>query len=115
MIVIVITEVKKISTARMNKNSKSTWLAIVEACCGMNGRFFRKLGRAGLPMRAVPLAPEHHQHEAAERQHRRDSAHPHYVHDHRAVFPARRVVVVAVERERIYDRANALLRTLHHC
>src|SRR3954470_139846 len=111
MMVIPISDEKKMSTARMNTKSKSTWLAMVEACCGMNGRLVRKLGRVRLPSF---VTPQHHEHEAAEHEHGGDGSHADHVHRDQAVLPARGIVVVAVERERVHDSADALLRGLDH-
>src|SRR4051812_33501616 len=108
MMVMAMTVEKNTSTERTKRDSKSTWLATVEACSGMKGRLERNLGMPGLSSRGVhAIAAEHHQHEGAQREHGGDRPDAHDVHDDGTVFPARRIVVVAVERERVDDGANA--------
>src|SRR6185295_4744064 len=106
---------KKIATASRKKYSASTRDAIVDAASGKSGVpvHMRLEPRApGLGARGQPFASNHDEDERAEGEHRRDPGEAQRPHDDEAVAPAHRVVVIAVEQQRIGDVADLAVRGL---
>src|SRR5712671_7931966 len=102
---------KKTETATRKKYSASTRPAIVDARSGNNGvpvhmsvsgsSLAYKLNRT-----TSPLTSKHDDDEGAEREHGRGAGEPHRAHDDQPVAPGHRVVVVAVQQQRIDRRAD---------
>src|SRR5204863_7824314 len=113
---------KKPETATRNKYKASTRPAMVDACSGNNGvpdhitvirvlgfsgsRFsssrFSVLGSGFLVLGSWFAFPaDDHENERAERENRGGAGQTHHPHDHEPVAAVHRVVVVAIQQQRV--------------
>src|SRR5262252_4662307 len=79
----------------------STRVAMVDAASGKRGGMSARA--AGLP----PFRPDHDCDESDEAEDGRSAGHTNRAHDGESVSPGHRIVVVAVEEERVDDVAHA--------
>src|SRR5690349_20694226 len=110
---------KKIVTPSVVKKSRSIWRAISLARGGKSGASRRKVWpgcMSAFPVRAacraLPLAPDHHDDERAERDDREKAGRPHRADRDETVFPDLRIVVVTEQKKLIDDAAELVLRRL---
>src|SRR5215208_1143372 len=104
---------KNAETASRKKYKASTRPAMVDADSGNNGvpdhiseSACRGWGPAARGWPGAPLPAHHDEDERAQRENCRRAGEPHGAHHDQAVSPGHRVVVVAVEQQRIDRRAH---------
>src|SRR5471032_2999652 len=102
---------KKTEIASRKKYSASTRPAMVEACSGKSG-VPDHISESSKVLRAT-FPAEHHDDERAQRHDGGGAGDADHAHDDQAVAAGRRVVVIAVEQQRIDRRADAPLRGFH--
>src|SRR5262245_53796746 len=83
---------------------------MVDAACGNNGSSF---SISSFPAaQQPPLTPDTHNDKCRERTDGRESCNAYRVHNHEAISPRRWIVVVAVQKRSIDDRADLVLTGL---
>src|SRR5215510_8670757 len=83
---------------------------MVDAACGNNGSSLSILSFPAVHQPALP--PNTHNDKRRERKDGCESCQSYRAHDHETVFPCRRIIVIAVQKDPIYDRADLVFAGL---